>query len=221
MNLGDNQDSVHDNLEEYRDPEDYDHEYGSYEPGGPFYERLAREVGSPILELACGTGRVTIPLARQGFQVTGLDLVPEMLERARHKSEAEGLSVRWVLGDCRTFRLPECFRLIFLTGNAFQAFLTRADQEALLARVREHLLPGGLFAFETRNPTPEEVEGLTGEEEFWHTYTRPDGTEVRVSGREWYDRHTDQALHHLPPLQGSGRPGDDPHQPHRPALCWT
>ena len=103
-----------------------------------------------MLEIACGTGRVSIPIARLGFAVTGLDIVPGMLERARSKSA--GLPTRWVEGDARDFDLGERFRLIFLTGNAFQAFLTRADQEALLGRVRAHLHDEGLFAFETRNP---------------------------------------------------------------------
>src|SRR4029078_5542411 len=89
-------------------------------------------------------------IARLGFAVTGLDIVPGMLAQARSKSA--GLATRWVEGDARNFELGEYFRLIFLTGNAFQAFLTRADQEALLERVRAHLHDEGLFAFETRNP---------------------------------------------------------------------
>src|ERR687893_2655096 len=123
----------HDNLEEYADPVDYDWRYSS-DTGVAFYSALAWEAGGPVLEIACGTGRVAIPIARQGFAVTGLDVVPGMLERARSKSA--GLPARWVEGDARTFDLGEQFRLIFLTGNAFQAFLTNADQEALLGRVR-------------------------------------------------------------------------------------
>lgn len=112
--------------------------------------KLAQETDGPVLEIACDTGRVTIPIVRQGFPVTGRDIVPGMLERARRKSA--GLPIRWVEGDARTFNPDQQFRLIFLTGNAFQAFLTRADQEALLERVRAHLHDDGLFAFETHNP---------------------------------------------------------------------
>src|SRR5215210_1972467 len=139
----------HDNLEEYADPVAYDREDSS-DTGVAFYSALAQETGGPVLEIACGTGRVSIPIARLGFAVTGLDIVPGMLAQARSKSA--GLPARWVEGDARTFNLGEYFRLIFLTGNAFQAFLTRADQEALLERVRMHLHDDGLFAFETRNP---------------------------------------------------------------------
>src|SRR5437868_14285147 len=139
----------HDNLEEFADPANYDIEDSS-DTGVAFYTALAQETGGPVLELACGTGRVSIPIARLGIPVTGLDIVPGMLDRARSKSA--GLAARWVEGDARTFSLGEQFGLVFLTGNAFQAFLTRADQEALLGRVHAHLLDECLFAFETRNP---------------------------------------------------------------------
>ncbi|MDP9478608.1 MAG: class I SAM-dependent methyltransferase [Actinomycetota bacterium] len=194
----------HDNLEEFADPGAYDIEDSS-DTGIAFYAALARETGGPVLEIACGTGRVGIPIARLGFAVTGLDIVPGMLELARGKSA--GLPTRWVEGDARAFDIGEQFRLIFLTGNAFQAFLTRADQEALLERVRAHLHDDGLFAFETRNPrwaNPEtggkEYEGLfvnletRDEEEDWGTYTDGSGREVRVSRTRAYD-HVAQILH--------------------------
>jgi SAM-dependent methyltransferase len=139
----------HDNLEAFSDPINYDQEDPS-DTGVAFYRALAEEAAGAVLEIACGTGRVTIPIARLGFPTTGLDIVPGMLARARSKSA--GLPVRWVEADARTFTLPETFRLIFLTGNAFQAFVTNAEQAALLRRVRAHLEDGGLFAFETRNP---------------------------------------------------------------------
>ncbi len=107
----------------------------------------------------------------------------------------------------RAFDLGEQFRLIYVTGNAFQAFLTRADQEALLERVRAHLHDEGLFAFETRNPRwaslqarDEEYEGLfvnletRDNEEEWQTYTDSSGRDVRVSRTQAYD-HAAQILH--------------------------
>lgn len=194
----------HDNLEEFADPINYDIEDSS-DTGVAFYIELARETGGPALEIACGTGRVCIPIARQGFDVTGLDVVPGMLAQARSKSV--GLHVRWVEGDARTFDLGEQFRLIFLTGNAFQAFLTRADQEALLERVRAHLSDDGLFAFETRNPRwassetrEDDFEGLFAnletreDENHYQTYTDARGYEVRVSRTQVYD-HVAQVLH--------------------------
>src|ERR671915_951800 len=194
----------HDNLEEYADPIDYDWRYSS-DTGVAFYSALAWEAGGPVLEIACGTGRVAIPIARQGFAVTGLDVVPGMLQRAR--SKAAGLPIRWVEGDARDFDLDERFRLTFLTGNAFQAFLTNADQEALLGRVRAHLHDEGLFAFETRNPRwrtsegrDEDPDGLfvyletRAEEEALPPHTNAHGREVRESRSRTYD-HVAQVLH--------------------------
>jgi SAM-dependent methyltransferase len=158
-----------------------------------------------VLEIACGTGRVSIPIARLGFAVTGLDIVPGMLELARRKSA--GLPTRWVEGDARAFDLGERFRLVFLTGNAFQAFLTREDQEALLERVRAHLHGEGLFAFETRNPRwanlETRAEAYDGrfalletrdEEAEYRIYSDGSGRTVRVSMAQAWD-HVAQVLH--------------------------
>src|SRR5918992_1240872 len=126
----------HNNLEEFSDPINYDFEDPS-DTGVAFYSALAQEARGPVLEIACGTGRVTIPIANLGFPTTGLDIVPGMLERA--KSKSADLPIRWVEADARTFDLHEQFRFIFLTGNAFQAFVTNSEQAAVLQRVRAHL----------------------------------------------------------------------------------
>jgi SAM-dependent methyltransferase len=166
-----------------------------------FYSALARETGGPVLELACGTGRVTIPIARLGFPTTGLDIVPGMLARARSKSA--GLPVRWLEGDVRAFDLGEQFRLIFLTGNAFQAFVTNAEQAAVLQRVRAHLHDEGMFAFEIRNPLLPNTPTPPGffvtletrnEEQVWPSYINAQGHEVRVSTTQVYD-HIAQIVH--------------------------
>src|SRR5215210_692416 len=99
----------HDNLEEYADPVAYDRQDTS-DTGVAFYSALAQETGGPALEIACGTGRVSIPIARLGIAVTGLDIVPGMVDLARSKSA--GLPARWTVGDARSFDLGERFRLI-------------------------------------------------------------------------------------------------------------
>lgn len=144
----------YDPLEGYRDPEAYDREEAGYDEDRPLTEQLARQLGGPLLDLACGTGTMAIVLAQQGYQVTGVDVVPEMIAWARQKAAAQAVSVEWVVADARTFQLHKQFPFIYMLGNAFQHFLTRADQEALLARVRDHLTPAGCFLFCTRNPSP-------------------------------------------------------------------
>ena len=197
-------------LEEYGDANNYD--IGEDDAGIAFYTALAQETGGPILELGCGTGRVAIPIARLGFEITGLDAVPGMLGQARRK--ASDLPIRWVAADARAFDLGRQFRLIYLTGNTFQAFLTRADQEALLRNAHTHLQDEGLLAFETRNPRWANMTGTNAdwrppsrrenygihamletrhEEGDERTYTDIHGHEVRETLTQTYD-HVAQVL---------------------------
>jgi SAM-dependent methyltransferase len=169
----------------YIGAEEYDLENGLIDDSLPFYSGLAGETGGPALDLACGTGFLTIPLAQLGLAVTGVDRAPEMLALARRKSAS--LNVRWLLEDILTLDLGERFRLVTLAGNAFQEFLTLSDQEGLLRTVRNHLAPDGLFAFETRFPrlsellTPESLTGEWSAETVWRTFEDADGHTVTVS----------------------------------------
>ena len=198
-------------LDEYNAADNYD--IGEDDTGVAFYSALARETGGPVLELGCGTGRVAIPIARLGLDVTGVDAVPGMLAQARRKSEAADVPVRWVEADARDFDLGVRFRLVFLTGNTFMAFLTNADQEAVLRCAYAHLHDDGLLAFETRNPRwrgmapgpdpylPQRAEGKgvfafleTREEEGDdETYTDVAGRDVRSTLTQAYD-HVTQVL---------------------------
>lgn len=177
--------SLEELIDEYDDGVRYDAEYGDFEPNGPFYLALAKAAGGPVLEIACGTGAIAVPLAQAGVQITGIDIAPAMLERARAKSA--GLPATWIEADGRSFNLGRRFKLIYLTGNAFQGFLTNEDQVALLERVREHLEPDGVFAFESRHPHLRYLATDADEEEQWHTFTDEQEREVHVSGTHHYD----------------------------------
>jgi 2-polyprenyl-3-methyl-5-hydroxy-6-metoxy-1,4-benzoquinol methylase len=69
-------------LEGYRDAQAYDVEEGDDDPDYPLTEQLARELGGPLLDLACGTGTIASRMAQQGYEVTGVDIIPEMIEWA-------------------------------------------------------------------------------------------------------------------------------------------
>ncbi len=121
-----------------------------------FYRNLAREAGGQVLELGCGTGRVLLPIARDGIACTGLDSSEAMLERLRRKNPPENL--RLVAGPMQSFDLGEDrFALIFSAFRGFQHLLTVEDQLACLAAVRRHLTPAGLFAFDVFAPKLERV----------------------------------------------------------------
>jgi SAM-dependent methyltransferase len=132
----------------------YDLDTGGLDADLMMIEQLAGLCGSPILELACGTGRALLPLARQGYQVTGLDISPEMLEIARHKIEAEGLAgqVTLVEQDMRRLALDGRFNLAFVALNSFMHLLTLDDQMASLVRIHHHLNPGGRLLLDLFNP---------------------------------------------------------------------
>ena len=171
-------------IDEYDDPVRYDAEYGDIDAAAQFFLSLAEDCGPVVLDLGCGTGRLAIPLARLGKEVTGLDRSTPMLAFAERK--AGPLSVRWVEGDFRSYDLRREFDLIIACGHAFQALLTEADQLTFLHCARRHLAATGLLAFDTRNTVPLHLD-VTGRERFWHSFTQPDGAPVDVSGSELYD----------------------------------
>jgi ubiquinone/menaquinone biosynthesis C-methylase UbiE len=120
----------------------------------PFYVELAKEAaaaGHRVLELASGTGRVTLSIAGAGVSITGLDGSPAMLSVAREKSAGRD-NPRWVEGDMRTFELEERFGLVIIPFRSFLHLLTVADQKACLSRIYEHLADGGRLALNFFNP---------------------------------------------------------------------
>jgi SAM-dependent methyltransferase len=174
-----------DYLEGYRDPQQYDLEDGGYDADVSLTEQLAKEFGGPILDLACGTGTMAIRLARQGYAVTGVDIIPEMIEWAAQKAASQAVTVEWMVADARAFQLQKQFGFIYMIGNAFQHFLTRDDHERLLARVREHLSSDGCFMFVTRNPSPRNLSQARFSEP--QHFTTDDGRQLTSSEEQHYD----------------------------------
>src|SRR5689334_16646069 len=95
----------YDPLEGYKDAQAYDLEDGNYIADVPLTEQLAQTYGGPLLDIACGTGTMALRLAAQGYQVTGVDIVPEMIAWATQKAAAQNATVEWVVADARTFQL--------------------------------------------------------------------------------------------------------------------
>lgn len=178
----------YDSLEEFRDPQTYDLEVESYDEDRPLIEQWARLLGEPLLDLACGTGRMALRMAAQGYQVTGVDIMPEMIAQARQKATERAASVEWVVADARAFHLQKQFPFIFMLCNAWQFFLTREDQEAMLACVREHLQPEGCFLFGTRNPSLRNL--LQVRHPVPQKYTASDGKQLVAVEEQYYDPMT-------------------------------
>lgn len=145
--------------EHYSDSELYDFEYRRRRRDVSFYRELARELlGSSgrVLELACGSGRLTTALLRDGHSVVGVDLSMAMLRRAASRVERLGRAARaraaLVRGDMRRFAFAARFPLVVMSFNSFEHLYTRVEVAACLDRVRAHLEEGGRFAFDVQNP---------------------------------------------------------------------
>lgn len=147
--------------EHYLDAALYDHEYRRRRADVRWYVELAQRLLGPsgrILELGAGTGRVTVPLARAGYQVTALDHEPAMLagldERRRKLPAAVAARITPVLGDLRGFALGRRFDLIIAAFNVVEHLYTRVEVDACLRAARRHLRPGGHLAFDVQLPDP-------------------------------------------------------------------
>jgi SAM-dependent methyltransferase len=133
----------------------------------PFYLSLAAEHGGRVLEVACGSGRVLLPLARAGREVVGVDVSPHMLALAQTKLDAERFEddnrARLVQADMRDFTLARSdFDLAILAVKSF-AYLTEADDQLrCLGSIHRHLRAGGRLAIDLLHPRPEWVSAARG-----------------------------------------------------------
>jgi len=143
-------------IEPFTDAVLYDWEYRRRRDDVRFYRTLADERGGPVLDLACGTGRLLVPLLRDGHLVVGLDHAPAMLARAatrvqRLAAPARGRALL-LRADLRAFAFKQRFLMAFCAFHSIQHL--RSDQELLrfLRGVRRALAPGGWFAFDVFAP---------------------------------------------------------------------
>jgi SAM-dependent methyltransferase len=153
-----------------------------------FYQRRVAAYGGPVLELACGTGRLTVPLAGTGAEITGIDRSPAMLEVARDRAARHRARVSLQSGDMRHYALGKKFKLIFIADNAFLHLLEREDIESCLRCTRDHLAPDGRFVIDIFTPS---IPGLARNWNDPYTigeYDDPDGNgRIIVTETRRYD----------------------------------
>ncbi len=136
----------------YAEPRFYDLNFDHLIYDVPFYQKQIDKFGQPVLEIAAGTGRITIPLAENKVDITGLDLLETMLSRAQKKAEAKNLKINWVQADCRDFELNRKFKVIFFPANSIGHIHTRANIDNCFQCIKRHLHEEGRFILQMFNP---------------------------------------------------------------------
>ena len=166
-------------------------EHAHYDEDVPFWRAAAARLGSPVLDLGCATGRLAIPLARDGAEVWALDRSPAMLAELGRRLRDEPAPVRArvhpVHGDLAGFGLGRRFRLVVVAMNTLQALTEPQARLSCLAAVREHLDDEGELIFDVALPDEAEITASMGVERPGGRHRDPASGALIVHSA-WYDR---------------------------------
>ncbi len=156
-----------------------------------FYKRWTSKIDNlKVLELCCGTGRLTIPLAEAGVQITGVDFTKTMLTQAKLKAINARVEINFIEADIRSFDLNDTFDLIFIPFNSIHHLYENEDLYKAFERAHHHLKDDGTFIFDCFNP---DIRFITqGEKELKQvsSYTTDDGREVVIKEIMKYNHQT-------------------------------
>jgi SAM-dependent methyltransferase len=158
----------------------YDIEHAHFDEDLDMYLNFAELSGGPLLELACGSGRLLLPLAEAGFEVTGVDNSPQMLSLAEQRLQQASVAARCrlVQQDMCSLRLDQKFRMAFVALGSFGHVITRKEQQQALRAIRNSLATGGRFILDISNADARYMENLSGQVLHQGTWQRDDGAFV-------------------------------------------
>lgn len=124
-----------------------------------------------ILDLACGTGNITLRLAKMGYEITGLDISAEMLEQAKHKANQCDLTINWYQQDMCQLNLSERYDVIICACDGLNYLLEENQLKSAFQKAYEHTKPGGLMLFDLNSEMKlREIYGNQSYAELFHDY---------------------------------------------------
>lgn len=174
-------------LAEYDTPSIYESEHGSYKDDFDIFCGIITK--GEALDIACGTGRITLRLSEIGLKCTGIDTSDPMLKLAQEKAKNRGFDIPFYNMDMRNFNLHKKFDLLTMAGNSFQALLTEKEQLSCLSSVHRHMHDKSVFIMNTRNTTDDEMRTI-GQFEHWHDFVDDKKQLVKVYGMQTFDPKT-------------------------------
>lgn len=176
----------------YDDPAYYTHSYSQRIDDTQMYVDLAVKSGGPVLEIGIGNGRIALPIARHGIEITGIDhsrpMLADLRRRLRRESKEVRSRVKAVHGDMRRLRLKKRFPLVITTFNTALHLYERPDVEAFLACVRSHLTPRGRLVVDMSVPMPADLAREPSKAYRTPRFRHPTEGIVRYEERFDYDR---------------------------------
>ena len=155
-----------------------------------FYERQIKNYGSPVLELACGTGNYLVTLSGENVELSGIDNSEDMLGGAQRRAQNQQKETNLINADMREFDLGQEFNLIFIAGNSLQHLDKNSDVESCFASVRKHLTPNGRFIVEVFNPSLKLLTRDPNERYYVGDYRTNEGGLVLLTENVFYDAAT-------------------------------
>lgn len=156
-----------------------------------FYKRwLPKNKDARILELCCGTGRLTLPIAKDGYDISGVDYTSSMLKQAKIKASELGLKINFIEADIRTLDLQEKYDLILIPFNSIHHLYVNKDLFKTFNVVKNHLKHGGLFLLDCFNPNIQYIVKSETEQQEIAAFKTDDGREVLIKQTMRYESKT-------------------------------
>ena len=156
-----------------------------------FYKKwLPKKKEARILELCCGTGRLTLPIAKDGYKISGVDITSSMLDQANAKALEAGLTIDFIKADIRTLDLPEKYDLIFIPFNSIHHLYQNDDLFQVFNVVKSHLKENGLFLLDCYNPNIQYITESEKEQKEIAEYITKDGRKILIKQKMHYENKT-------------------------------